>query len=334
MNYQTEPLSTEVRGRPEAAWRWAARGARRIDALLATRLRGSPRSLRDPSERLLRSGGKRIRPALLLLCARAAGPRLRGVSGLAAAAEAVHGATLLHDDVIDDAAERRGIPAARATFGNAAAVLAGDHLLAIALELVLRAELPGAVGSLVEAIRAMVEAEGLQLQARREPVFDADRCLEICRGKTASLFRWCAAVGAAAGGGSEGQVRALAELGERVGIAFQLRDDLLELASPRGIAEDLRQGAYTLPMVLAAAERKGLGARLAAAADRVRGGESDPEALERIAAEIAGTGAPARVRETIGVFTAAALASLSALDHSPAREALASLVRSLAVRGS
>src|SRR5436309_10966386 len=131
--------------------------------LLQAALRG-PRELAPAAVHLLRAGGKRVRPLLVLLSARAAAPgrRGRGRVALALVAELVHSATLLHDDVIDDGLTRRGLPAPRVAYGNGVSVLAGDWLLAASLELALRSRAPGAVEALVRTLRILVEGEARQ----------------------------------------------------------------------------------------------------------------------------------------------------------------------------
>src|SRR5207237_9524589 len=139
---------------------------------------------------LVRSGGKRVRPLLTLLSARAAAPgrRSRGRVALAVVAELVHSATLLHDDVIDDGLTRRGMPAPRVAYGNGVSVLAGAWLLAGSLELALRSGAPEAVPALVRTLRLLVEGEAKQIGLPRSTTFTADAVLQVAHVKTGSLF--------------------------------------------------------------------------------------------------------------------------------------------------
>jgi octaprenyl-diphosphate synthase len=278
---------------------------KRIDQLLLRAVGSAPEVLRQPMVELLSAGGKRLRPRLVVLAARASGQGRRGVMRLAAAAEAVHSATLLHDDVVDVAMTRRGRPSAAAAHGNPVAVLAGDWMFTLAIDLVRRSGNDRVLCELVEAIRAMVEAEGLQQEQRSRPRYDEARCLQIVRGKTVSLFRWCALAGARAAGATEPHAQALAAFASHVGVAFQLADDLDDLCR---LEEDLAQGWVTLPLVLALEER--------------------PD-LPRTAAAVLETSGPARVEARIREELDAALACLELLPRGDAREELRHLTISL-----
>lgn len=280
-----------------------------VDQALLRAVSGAPEVLRRAMLQLLSAGGKRLRPRLVVLAAEAGGPRRRGVMRLAAAAEAVHSATLLHDDVIDEAPSRRGSPSANASHGNALAVLAGDWMFTLAIDLVRRTGHELVLAELIDAIRAMVEAEGLQQEQRRAPRWDEARCLQIIAGKTVSLFRWCALAGARAAGAPEAHAQALARYASHVGTAFQLADDLDDLCC---LEEDLAQGWITLPLVLALEER--------------------PD-LPRTAAAVLETSAPARVVERIRHELQQAQQCLSSLPHTAARDELSRVAASLSPTG-
>jgi octaprenyl-diphosphate synthase len=276
-----------------------------VDRVLRAALARAPSLLRQPMSDLVAAGGKRLRPRLVVLAAEASGPRRRGVLRLAAAAEAVHSATLLHDDVVDEAPTRRGQPSAPAEHGNPIAVLAGDWMFTFAIDLVRRSGHPRVLTELLEAIRAMVEAEALQQEQRKAPRFDEARCLEIISGKTVSLFRWCALAGARAAGATEAHAQALAAYATHVGTAFQLLDDLEDLCR---LEEDLAQGWVTLPLVLALREQP---------------------SLPRTAEAVLKTSAPAQVAVRIAHELELAQVSLRQLPHSVAREQLASVAAQL-----
>src|SRR5207245_566274 len=178
----------------------AAEGLSRLERLLVDAARRGPRELGPAAEALLRSGGKRVRPLLTLLSARAAAPgrRSRGRVALAVVAELVHSASLLHDDVIDDGLTRRGLPAPRVRYGNSVSVIAGDWLLTASLTLAQRSRVPGAVEALVRALHALVEGEALQLRLRGSTAFTVAEALQVARGKTGSLFAFCGEAGALA----------------------------------------------------------------------------------------------------------------------------------------
>src|SRR3989449_6047184 len=176
----------------------SAEGIPRLERLLLAAARRAPRELAGAAGDLLRAGGKRVRPLLLLLSARAAVPglRARGRVPLALVAEMVHSATLLHDDVIDDGLNRRGLPAPRVAYGNGVSVIAGDWLLAASLDLALRGNPPWAPEALVRTLPQVVGGEGRQIARRGKTDFTADDALTIAAKKTGSLFGWCGEAGA------------------------------------------------------------------------------------------------------------------------------------------
>src|SRR3954468_3296579 len=163
---------------------------------------GGPGLAGRAARHLVAAGGKRVRPLLVILAARASGVSVEclttraSMTKLAQAAELVHAATLLHDDVLDDGRTRRGMPAARVLWGNAASVLGGDFLLVRALELTAATGLAGALGDLLAAIGRMIDGEALQLQHRGKSDLDPRAYVEVVDGKTASLFAWCGRAGA------------------------------------------------------------------------------------------------------------------------------------------
>src|SRR5947207_15204891 len=202
----------------------AAEGLHRLERLLVSAARAGPRALAPAAEALLRAGGKRVRPLLTLLAARAAAPgrRARGRVALALTAELVHSATLLHDDVIDDGLTRRGQPAPRVAYGNAVSVLSGDWLLAASLDLALRSKVPLAMPALVRTLRTLVEGEARQLALRGRTDFSAEDALFVAAKKTGSLFAFCGEAGALAAGAPPEVSSALREFGQRAGCAFQI----------------------------------------------------------------------------------------------------------------
>src|SRR3954447_23509021 len=202
----------------------SAEGIPRLERLLLHAARGAPKQLTGAAGDLIRAGGKRVRPLLLLLSARAAAPgrRSRGRVALALVAEMVHSATLLHDDVIDDGLTRRGLPAPRVRYGNSVSVIAGDWLLPASLPLASRSQVPGAVEALVRALHSLVEGEAIQLRLRGSTRFTVPQSMQVSRGKTGSLFAFCGEAGALAARASPTVVASLREFGLHAGTAFQI----------------------------------------------------------------------------------------------------------------
>ena len=205
---------------------------------------------------LLGGGGKRLRPALLLLSARYAGYRGESAVRLAAVVELIHSATLIHDDVIDSADKRRGRPSANSRWGNHRSVLAGDWLYMLAFQIALEQRNFRTLDVLIELTKKMVEGELIQLAKLGKLDVTEDDALQLATCKTACLFSGCARLGAILGGTSETEERALAEYGRCAGLAFQLVDDLLDFTASaeqlgKPVLSDLKEGKVTLPLIYA-----------------------------------------------------------------------------------
>jgi octaprenyl-diphosphate synthase len=201
-------------------------------------------------------GGKRLRPALLLLCNRLFGDSNDTARRLAAVVEMIHTATLVHDDVIDLARTRRGRPSSNVVWGNHISVLAGDWLYMQAFQVALRERNYHLLDVLISLTQMMVEGELLQLdRLRRMDISEADY-MELVDRKTASLFSACARLGAIAAGANEKQETLLGDFAWNLGMAFQLVDDILDFTSTEKIlgkpaGNDLREGKITLPLIYA-----------------------------------------------------------------------------------
>ncbi|MBX3223951.1 MAG: polyprenyl synthetase family protein [Labilithrix sp.] len=290
----------------------------------------------ESAQHLFDAGGKRVRPLGLLLAAACFGAIDARARDLGAAAELVHMATLLHDDVIDDGDQRRGRPTSRRVWGNAVSVLAGDMLLVEALRLASA----GAGSSdtatwteLVATLGRLVDGEIIQLRGRLAVSLDEATYFEIVRGKTASLFEWALRAGARTGGASAASVDALGRFGGAIGVAFQLVDDLLDYdgdaaATGKTLFADLAEGKVTLPLIRAASG----GAPVDALVARVR--EGDEAAARELGRVVRESGACERVRQLARGETDRALAELAIVPRCPAREALADVARGLAARVS
>ena len=222
----------------------------RVDALIRTRLDSDVALVRQVAEYLVSAGGKRLRPALLLLASGALGYRGERRYELAAVIEFIHTATLLHDDVVDASDLRRGRETANAAFGNAAAVLVGDFLYSRAFQMMVGIGDMRVMEVLAEATNTIAGGEVLQLMGTHDPDVDEARYLEVIRRKTAKLFEAAARLGAVLAGRPELE-EPFAEYGRHVGTAFQVIDDVLDYSGDLGknLGDDLAEGKSTLPLI-------------------------------------------------------------------------------------
>jgi octaprenyl-diphosphate synthase len=284
------------------------------------------------SAHLLGAGGKRVRPLAVLLAAACFGEVSPAARALAVVAELVHAATLLHDDVIDDADERRGRPASRKVWGNAVSVLAGDLLLTHALERTLEAA-PALLPSLVATLRRLVDGEIVQLRSRTRIDLAESTYFAVVRDKTSSLFAWAARAGAHVGGAAEDGRAALEQYGAHLGVAFQLVDDALDYSGDRAamgkaLFGDLGEGKITLPLVRAIAAVPSL----AADVERTRSG--DEAAARRLLAGVLESRACDEVRALARQETERALEALARIPAGAPRDLLACVASELASRAA
>lgn len=225
-----------------------------VDALVRARLGSDVPLVRQVAEYIVAGGGKRLRPALLLLSAGAAGYRGRNHLELATVVEFIHTATLLHDDVVDESRLRRGRDTANAAFGNAASVLVGDFLYSRAFQMMVSADNMRVMQVLADATNTIAEGEVLQLMNCHDPDVDEQRYLEVIRRKTAKLFEAAARLGGVLAGVSPELEEGLASYGTHVGTAFQLVDDVLDYSGDaaaigKSLGDDLSEGKPTLPLI-------------------------------------------------------------------------------------
>ena len=222
----------------------------RVDALIRRRLDSDVALVRQVAEYLVASGGKRLRPAMLLLACGAAGARPEARLQLAAVVEFIHTATLLHDDVVDASELRRGQTTANAAFGNAAAVLVGDFLYSRAFQMMVEVDDMRVMRVLAEATNTIAAGEVMQLMGSHDPEVNEARYLEVIRRKTAKLFEAAARLGGVLARNELYEAQ-LAEYGRHVGTAFQLVDDVLDYGGELGksLGDDLAEGKPTLPLI-------------------------------------------------------------------------------------
>jgi octaprenyl-diphosphate synthase len=270
---------------------------------------------------LLDLDGKHLRPLCVVLASRLGHGFSATARSLAMAVELVHTATLLHDDVVDVADRRRGQPAARVVYGNAASIFAGDWLLVSALRRIAAAGVDGLLDQMLAVIDEMIAAESLQLERRGKVVCERTDYFEVVEGKTAALFRWAMVAGARAGGLSPSDEVVLDRFGRHLGVAFQAVDDELDFADGTGKdpLADLREGKLTFPLVVALEREPALRTHLEALV-----GEPEPAATELVvlANAVRATGALAATRRLAEDHVRRALAALAPLAAGPARDAL------------
>ncbi len=291
-----------------------------------------PSPLSEAAKYLLLAGGKRVRPLSTLLVTHACGGAPARAVPLAAAIEVIHSATLLHDDVVDDGVERRGRPATRVLWGNRISVLSGDLLLTSALELVQRAGVVGAMDDTLATMQALIAGEAAQIEARGRDDIGIEGYLRIARGKTASLFACACRFGARAANAPDEIVTAAGCFGERVGIAFQIVDDVLDIEGiphevGKQLGRDIAEGKTTLPLALALGR-----AALELRPLLIDARAGDSVAAAKVAQAPAVREACVEARAFAARETALGLAELARLPDSRARHLLDALVRGLAER--
>jgi octaprenyl-diphosphate synthase len=225
-----------------------------VDAVIRDRLYSDVALVRQVAEYIIGGGGKRMRPALVLLAAGAMGYQGGQHHDLAAVVEFIHTATLLHDDVVDESALRRGRDTANSMFGNAASVLVGDFLYSRAFQMMVEVNEMRVMRVLSDATNVIAEGEVLQLMNCHDADVDEQRYLQVIRYKTAKLFEAAAQLGAILGGATPEIERALADYGMHLGTAFQLVDDVLDYSGEeadtgKALGDDLAEGKPTLPLI-------------------------------------------------------------------------------------
>ncbi|MHB1123429.1 MAG: polyprenyl synthetase family protein [Ramlibacter sp.] len=263
-----------------------------VDAVIARRLESGVPLVAQVSQYIISAGGKRLRPALLLLVCGALGFRGGQRFNLAAVVEFIHTATLLHDDVVDESTLRRGRATANESFGNPASVLVGDFLYSRAFQMMLDAHDMRVMEILADATNVIAEGEVLQLMNMHDASLDEAAYLRVIRSKTAKLFEASARLGAVLAGASAQVEEACAQYGQALGTAFQVIDDVLDYDGQTGemgknIGDDLREGKATLPLI--AAMQRGTPAQREVVRRAIETGAASE--LEHIVAIVKETGA-------------------------------------------
>jgi geranylgeranyl pyrophosphate synthase len=295
-----------------------------VEGLLAGVAGSAPADLAEPAFEALTSGGKRLRPLLLVLSARMGEPGREDLLGAATVIEVLHTASLIHDDIVDRAESRRGAPTTIARYGRQIAAATGDYLFAEAFSELARIGDPRLVRAFAEASVGLAAGELEQYRANGAAV-DVEAYLEHIRKKTAGLFKAACVAGGTLGGLSLVQIDALASYGQALGIAFQMSDDIMDLVGKqglmgKGIGTDLVEGTVTLPVIFALSEGD------AATIRRVLADPSPaPELLEAGIEAVLATNAVAMTEEWARGEIDAALEDIGLLPDSPEREFLESM---------
>ena len=297
-----------------------------VDKVIRQRFASDVVLINQISHYIIESGGKRLRPALVLIAGKHFGAARAHCHDLAAIIEFIHTATLLHDDVVDESDLRRGRKTASAQFGNAAAVLVGDFLYSRAFQMMVEIGSVKVMEVLAEATNIIAEGEVLQLLNIHDPETDEEKYLRVVRFKTAKLFEAACRVGAILGNASTEDELAIASYGMHLGTAFQLIDDVLDYSGEIGetgknIGDDLAEGKPTLPLIHAL-QYGDVSERAAIRRAIEHGGRAE---MSAVVAAIQSTGALVYTREQAHREARAAEAAIAHLQDSVYRDALLQL---------
>ena len=321
------PLDTaaEIARRFVEVQRLAAPDMARVDALIRSELHSDVVLINQIGAHIIGSGGKRLRPLLVLLAARACALAEDDAASvrLAAIVEFIHTATLLHDDVVDESGLRRGRKTANALWGNAASVLVGDFLYSRAFQMMVGLERMAVMQVLADTTNAIAEGEVLQLLNMGDPDLSEARYFDVIRRKTAILFAAACRLGAISAQQPAAIADAMHSYGMELGIAFQIADDVLDYDGDAGrigkhLGDDLAEGKATLPLIIA--QRRAAPEQVEVIRSAIREGRR--EAMPQIVAAIRETDALQQSLEQARVHALNARRTLRILPASPWREAL------------
>lgn len=304
-----------------------------VDAVIARRLDSSVPLVGQVARYIISAGGKRLRPALLLLVCGSLGYRGEQRFNLAAVVEFIHTATLLHDDVVDDSTLRRGRPTANESFGNPASVLVGDFLYSRAFQMMLDAHDMRVMEILADATNVIAEGEVMQLMNMHDPHLDEAAYLQVIRSKTAKLFEASARLGAVLAGAAREVEDACAQYGQALGTAFQVIDDVLDYDGDaaemgKNLGDDLREGKATLPLI--AAMRRGTAAQAEVVRHAIETGAVSE--LDQVVAIVRETGALEVAREAAAGEARRAMQCVQVLPSNEHTQALLQLAAQLLQR--
>jgi octaprenyl-diphosphate synthase len=299
-----------------------------VDELVKVKLASEVALINQLGHYIVHSGGKRLRPLLVVLAARASGYEGDKHLLVATVIEFIHTATLLHDDVVDASEMRRGQESANVLFGNEAAVLVGDFLYSRAFQMMVEVGGMAIMEILSDTTNAIAEGEVMQLMNCHDPDTSQDRYLDVIHHKTAKLFQAATRLGSVLAGRSEREQDAMAAYGLHLGKAFQLVDDVLDYSADskelgKNVGDDLAEGKPTLPLIYAM--RHGSEAQAALIRSAIE--EGGQEHIAEIIAAIESTGALAYTQRLARDEADSAIQQLSHLPASNYRDALEALAR-------
>ena len=297
-----------------------------VDQVIRRSLHSDVVLIRQVAEYIIGAGGKRLRPALLILAARALGCQGPAVHAQAAMIECIHTATLLHDDVVDESDKRRGRDTANAMFGNAASVLVGDFLYTRAFQMMVHTHSLRVLEIMAEATNIIAEGEVMQLLNIGNTDLTETEYLQVIQYKTAKLFEAAGRVGALLAGATPEQAAALAGYGMHLGTAFQIIDDVLDYSGDaatigKSLGDDLAEGKTTLPLIYVMQH----GSPDQAAVVRGALQAADRERFDAVLSAVQSTPALDYAHGQAVAAAQRAVAALAGLPDSEARQALTEL---------
>lgn len=297
-----------------------------VDKVIRSRLNSDVVLIRTIGEYIISAGGKRIRPAMLLMMAKALGYEGNLHHLMAAVIEFIHTSTLLHDDVVDESDMRRGAATANAVFGNAASVLVGDYLYSRSFEMMVEADSMRIMQIMSEATTVIAEGEVLQLLNVHDSNVDFVRYMNVIKSKTAKLFEAATRVAAVLAGADKETEQQAALYGTHVGTAFQVIDDVLDYSGSaedlgKNVGDDLREGKPTLPLIRVM--QVGTPEQKALIRHAIEEGDGD---FERVAEAIRSTDAIEYTKSIAKEQADIAIAALDSLAESPYKQSLKDLV--------
>ena len=310
-------------------YKLASKDMEAVNSLIQSRLQSEVVLVNQLSVYIINSGGKRLRPLLALLVARACGYQGNRHIDVAAIIEFIHTATLLHDDVVDESDLRRGKETANNVWGNQAAVLVGDFLYSRSFEMMVDVGMMRIMEILANTTNTIAEGEVLQLLNCHDADTTEERYLEVIYSKTAKLFEAACLIGSVLAELPEHSQKSIARYGMHLGTAFQLVDDILDYSASaeelgKNIGDDLAEGKPTLPLIIALQRSTGNNAKLIRTAIEEGGNSDDLETLLEI---IEATGSLTYTRDIAEQEVKMAIDSLTCLESSDYKTALEELAR-------